>query len=596
MSPIIENQDDIRTVIEHRRYLPAHLEPAALDGKYVGPAASAAAIAAAVAPKLDTSVAAATYATPANITAAVAPKLDTTVAAATYAPKLSGGKGIPRVYNPMDAPWNAVGDGTTDDTAAVQAMLDAIPDNSTVVFPGRHKVTSVTVDKLYVTVTGPGTIVGKLRIGTTGTRRDLFTNINGLTFDGEAAYATGVRASGVIGVELLKARAVNIKNCTFLNHDKAIYVNPLTDAVAHDTGMVNITGNNFSGVNYALYVDRYTSATWMHFSDSKFNNNIVNVAHIAHVWIKSVDGMHITGNTFFFTSFNSSDTSALQTKTQNIYMGQSNFVVISENNLFEAGSEAILLDQPSRFTIVGNNIAWPGQKVASDGIKLTGANTLNGVISSNMISKMTKDGISVYATGTGTVSIKSNSVEYDSATTTYYGTPALNTFTHYGVYQDAASTTINMFEQGNDQTGGLYTNRRGSLMSSVRLTNDSGVTASKAAITFTASTAAHVFKLNSQRYGQLTFSGLVEVEVKSSDTESGNLAVYLLQLSKTNVYAITQINSQGLTAGSSANWPSFTFTIDAATGDLVATPVGSTTGTFYFFTTGMGNIRLLSAT
>lgn len=36
MSPIIENQDDSRTVIDGRKYLPAHLEAATLDGKYVG--------------------------------------------------------------------------------------------------------------------------------------------------------------------------------------------------------------------------------------------------------------------------------------------------------------------------------------------------------------------------------------------------------------------------------------------------------------------------------------------------------------------------------------------------------------------------------
>lgn len=48
--------------------------------------ADAAALSAAVAPKLDATVAAATYATPANITTAVAPKLNTTDAAATYQP------------------------------------------------------------------------------------------------------------------------------------------------------------------------------------------------------------------------------------------------------------------------------------------------------------------------------------------------------------------------------------------------------------------------------------------------------------------------------------------------------------------------------
>lgn len=518
----------------------------------------------------------------------------------TYAPITAGGKGVVRkdelIFNVMD--YGAVGDGTTDDTTAIQALFNSVPQNSTILLPKTHKIsTYVTINTPYVTVKGPGTVRGgKLRIGTTGTRQDLFITIDGVTFDGQAAYASGVRASGVYGIELLKARAVTIKGCVFVNQDKAIYVNPLSDAVAHDTGMISITDNRFSGVNYALYVDRDDAATWMHFSDSLFKDNVVNVAHITHVWIKSADGIHIKGNIFFFPSYNSTDSFALQAKKQNIYIGQFNFGVIAHNNLFEAGEESILIDQASRFIISDNNIAWPGQKQPSDAIKMTGNNTMNGVISGNMVSKMTKDGISIYANSTGTVSIKDNSIEYDSATNTYYGTPALSTFTHYGIYQDAASVNVNMFEMGNDMTGGLYTNRKGSLITSVRLNNDTSMSASKTNVTFTAATAAPIFTLNSQRFGQLTFSGLIQIEVKPSDTENTNLSVYLFQVSKGPLgYYITKVSEQGLLTGGSANWPSFTFTIDDTTGKLVATPVGSTAGTFYFYTTAMGNIRALSA-
>jgi hypothetical protein len=512
---------------------------------------------------------------------------------ATYAPASVNGKAPVRkddlVYNVMD--YGAVGNGTTDDSAAIQALFDSVPEHSIIMFPKKHLVSAVTLNKRYITLRGPGSIYGgKLVVGDLTTRQDLYITLDGLTIEGAN------RTTGTCGIELLKARRVKISKCIFLNNDKAIYVRPLANAIEHDTGMIAITDNEFAGCNYALYVDRDNAVTWMHFSDSIFSNNTVNLAYVAHIWIKSADGMRITNNTFFFLSYNSTDTAGLQAKKQNIYMGQCNFVVIAHNNLFEAGEEAILLDQASRFTISDNNIAWPGQKQPSDAIKLTGNNTLNGVITGNMISKMTKDGISVYANSTGTVSIKDNAIEYDAATGTYYGSTALASFTHYGIYQDAVSVNVNMFEMGNDMTGGLYVNRKGSLISAVKLSNNANVSASKSAVTFAALTAAPVFTLTSHGYGQLTFSGEIVVEVKASDGENGNIAVYKFLVSKGPLgYYITKIAEQGLLTGGAANWPSFTFTIDDTNGKLVATPVGSTAGTFYFYTTSMGNLRALAA-
>jgi hypothetical protein len=302
--------------------------------------------------------------------------------------------------------------------------------------------------------------------------------------------------------------------------------------------------------------------------------------------------MHITGNTFFFSNYNSSDKAALQSKKQNIYMGQNNWVVISHNNLFESGEEAILLDRASRFTISNNNIAWPGQKQPSDGIKLTGANTINGIVDGNVISKMTKDGISICTSGIGTVSIRGNAIEYDAATSTYYGSTLLTSFAHHGIYYDVSSPNMCVFEMGNEMTPGLYTNRQGSLISSLRITNDSSVSASKTSINFTAATPAPVFTLTSQRFGTATMSGLVSIEVKSSDSEASNMSVYLFQISKGPLgFSITKISEQGLLTGNSANWPSFTFRVDTK-GKLTATPIGATAGTFFFFTTAMGNLRL----
>lgn len=481
--------------------------------------------------------------------------------------------------------FGAVGDKVTDDTAVIQAVIDRAPEHSIIQLPKEHYIaTYLTCNTRFVTFIGPGSIYGgKLRIGTTGARQDLYSSVVGLTFE-----AAGDKVASTYGLEFLKARAFTVTQCTFIGHDKAIYINPLSDAILHDTSMLHIDDNRFANCNYALYADRDNAATWMHFADSHFTNNTVNLAYITHVWLKSVDGFHCLGNTFFFPAY----TLSSSIKTNNIYIGQSSWIFIKDNNLFEAGFESILLDQASRFVIANNQIAWPGQRQPSDGIKLTGSNTLNGTIADNIISKMSGDGISVFVTGPGTIAVKENMVEYDATTPTYYGSPALNTFTHYGINQDVNST-VNLFEHGNDMTGGLYSNRKGSLHSSFRLTNDSSATASKVAVTV--SGISPIFTLNSQRYGQLTFSGLITLEAKSADTENSNLAVYTLSVAKTSAgtYYITQITALGLLAGSSANWPSFTWTIDSGTGRLMATPVGSTSGLFYFYATALGNLRLI---
>lgn len=512
------------------------------------------------------------------------------VGGANYSPLAVGGKATVRkdelVFNVMD--YGAVGDGVSDDTASIQALLNSVPEHSTIMFPRKHKVTAVTLNKKHVTLRGPGTIFGgKLVIGTTGTREDQFWTIDGLTFE----YATA-KTAGQTGIELLKTRRGTIRECKFINSDKAIYHAPLADAIVHDTAQIKIINNEFISVNYAWYVDRADVASWMASSDSKFLHNTVNVAYIQHIWIKSIDGVVISDNVFFFPSYNASEPDR-SNKKQNIYIGQSDWINIKGNNLFESGEESIHLDMAKHFVVSNNQVAWPGQKGPYAAIKLTGTNTPNGTITDNVISRFSGNAVDVLSTGGGTIVIKNNVMEYDPATGTYFGTPALNTFTHYGV-NVASTSTDTVIESGNDTTGGIYHNRKGSSITTVRVSNDTGVSYSKAQVAVTAANTP-IFSMTSFRSGTNTFSGLLLLEAKFQDTESTNLSSWVFHVSKHPLgVSITKISEQGVLAGGSANHTSFTFTMDA-TGKLLATPVGSTSGTFFFYATYQGNLRLAAA-
>lgn len=102
---------------------------------------------------------------------------------------------------------------------------------------------------------------------------------------------------------------------------------------------------------------------------------------------------------------------------------------------------------------------------------------------------------------------------------------------------------------------------------------------------FTASTGATLTALDSSLGTSNDFSGEILITVCNSafgTTGAIGSAIYKLLISKTAVAGeqTVEIAKLGLVAGAAANHPSFTFTVSS--GNLVATPVGSTAGNFWF--------------
>jgi len=91
------------------------------------------------------------------------------------------------------------------------------------------------------------------------------------------------------------------------------------------------------------------------------------------------------------------------------------------------------------------------------------------------------------------------------------------------------------------------------------------------------------------------YSGVLHILASIGEYSGGvtNFAAYVLLVTKsTGGSAASLISSNGLTSGAGASFPSFTFSLDTVNNLLIATPIGSTSGTFSFYITQYGGLSL----
>lgn len=93
------------------------------------------------------------------------------------------------------------------------------------------------------------------------------------------------------------------------------------------------------------------------------------------------------------------------------------------------------------------------------------------------------------------------------------------------------------------------------------------------------------------------FSGIILVHARSTATTTSSTAAYMLFVHRTaydTSATVDVIESAGLTAGSGAQAPSFTWSIDATNHKLQATAVGSSNYAFLFSFTALGNVKVFA--
>lgn len=264
------------------------------------------------------------------------------------------------------ADYGAVGDGATDNTAAIQAAIDAMSTGDMLYFPeGEWAFDRVTFDVQCGKIAGPGIIMGTINLFYNGSARML---LDGLTFRPSPISAT---ARGIL---IEKLTIASITNCSFEGLETAIAV--LTTEATGQVSRVTVSNclygdNAGNACNYFIATEPVTGETFG-VADWIISDNSGN-ALTDHIFLNTFDGVTIHDNIFF---------GAARNCVRLVYGTWSN---VHDNKFFECGETALLVNQMANLHAHDNVYAWVGNLVETPALQLTGTPTPGGSGFSNAI-------------------------------------------------------------------------------------------------------------------------------------------------------------------------------------------------------------------
>lgn len=197
--------------------------------------------------------------------------------------------------NVKEAPYNARGNGSTDDTAAIQAALNALPTTGGVVYlpPGRYKISStlaVTQDNTTLIGAGAGNRIGSTQVGT-GSRIEAATGVTGSligvqrTANDRTVYGVKIQDIAVDGNSI----GTSVDGILFRSVKGEI----------HNVAINNCTGNGIRVQGYSGWAAErnkfiacdsgYNTAAGIYFDSDAANNTITNC-----VFMQNQDGLLTT--------------------------------------------------------------------------------------------------------------------------------------------------------------------------------------------------------------------------------------------------------------------------------------------------------------
>ena len=474
-----------------------------------------------------------------------------------------------------------------------------------------------------VSIRGAGSLVdGRFKIGAGSSRFVCDGGMSGLSFYkplDKTAYPVKGYADDSFFIEFDRVRGFPIHDCQFYGAAKPIHVKANSAAASHDNSMLHVSHNKFDECDAAVWIDLHASLVsaargYEATADSNFLYNTVNKSYKYGYYSAGQDGGVIQGNTFFMINYTHggpvNTSPRFAEKMQTIFVGESNWLHIKDNQCFEAGLEAIRVENARIYVITGNLIAWPGQREMRDGIYVQAASPTkavgwaSGTIADNPVSQYTKSAVTVVGDHVD-LAIGPNPVLYDAAADSYVGTyagqPALSTASHYrydvsGVTQ-LTPGRIKIVGRGGSFANG-YADRfsRTYLYSAEQDSPWTGTSSAYRSISISGPTSIMALSaIDGTVSSSSQFGGEIILIAKSGTANSSKTSTYILDVWSTGpggggATGVVVARQYGYLAGANATDPSFTFAI--VSNALQVTPVGSASGVFNFSAQARGNVMI----
>lgn len=248
-----------------------------------------------------------------------------------------------------------------DYTNAWNRIIGQITDGGTIYFPSGTYNGVFHITKPHITVTGSGIVNDTIHVDVESTNTDPdMTIIDGLTI--ESGDDPCINLHHTVGCV--------ITNCNLIGNDYNVFAG---DVPTHHqyVRQFNISNNHFSGKYGIMFkVNAPNPSKYYLGADGIIaNNEMVNT--VGNIVVYDSDGININDNVLFLSTGG-------EDKTYNIHLSNVSFSEIKGNELFEAGSSAILIGDNNGAIISNNNIVWAGQYHEEAAIKFTGGNVQGG--------------------------------------------------------------------------------------------------------------------------------------------------------------------------------------------------------------------------
>lgn len=329
--------------------------------------------------------------------------------------------------------FGAVGDGITDDTAAMQTVINKAAETGIPVNINRmYKISGVIVDANNVTIKGDGCIIGDIIIGGSNITRECIT-LKDFNIEGR--------------VVLRRIRHCVLDSLNFTgNAEFCIERDPAITVPKHQIGYNQIrnctmhTGGGFLCLPWVTTDDEFP------YSDIEIVGCTANPVRTNFIYAEHLDGAKIAENYIQYYDYTNTFT-----KYTGIEVHYSDWVNIQNNTIFETGSHGIMMDNSRHFNIVGNTLGWNGENFIAHGIYIcggwNGGKLQKGIIANNVISQTS--GNSIHIDGGGFIEINGNVCRF-TYQPVYMGKSSANVnesliaaHPHYAVgYDDVANDLI----------------------------------------------------------------------------------------------------------------------------------------------------------